>query len=263
MTLRMLDSVTVADLPPGADAYLGYAGGRWPTFAQLRLAFPHAHLVSLAVSAGQEADGCDVEAEDLTPAEVAPWVVRAAARGVWRPVVYASAAAMAGVLAGLEAAGIARASVRLLSAHYGAGEHICGPSTCALRDAAGRVVPACDGTQWRDDAPGLGASKVDESVLADGFFPAPPAPKAKHARETEMILVTIDRGSVPAGTAWPGVFLLTSAGQLLHVTGPDGSINNTESYQAAGIPGPVTISWNEYLARSGRPAAEPAAAAAD
>lgn len=76
-----------------------------------------------------------------------------------------------------------------------------------------------------------------------------------------MILVTIDRASVPSGVAWPGVFLLTSAGQLLHVTGPEGNVNNTESYQAAGIPGPVTISYNEYLARTATPAA-PAAPAA-
>jgi hypothetical protein len=75
-----------------------------------------------------------------------------------------------------------------------------------------------------------------------------------------MILVTIDQGSVPQGVSWPGVFLLTSAGQLLHVTGPEGGINNTESYQAAGIPGPVTISYNEYLARVAGPSQSAAAA---
>jgi hypothetical protein len=73
-----------------------------------------------------------------------------------------------------------------------------------------------------------------------------------------MILVTIDHASVPKGATWPGVFLLSSAGQLLHVTGPEGDVNNVESYQAAGIPGPVTISYNEYLART---AATPAAVA--
>ena len=74
-------------------------------------------------------------------------------------------------------------------------------------------------------------------------------------KDPDMILVQVDRGGVPAGTTWPGVFLLASDGSLHHVTGPEDNINNTESYQAAGIPGPVTISWGEYQARLGAPAA--------
>jgi lysozyme len=74
-------------------------------------------------------------------------------------------------------------------------------------------------------------------------------------KDPEMILVQVDRAGVPAGTTWPGVFLLVSDGSLHHVTGPEDNINNTESYQAAGIPGPVTISWGEYQARLGVPAA--------
>jgi lysozyme len=79
---------------------------------------------------------------------------------------------------------------------------------------------------------------------------APPVP-TRTRKEPEMILVQVDRGGVPKGTAWPGVFLLTSDGALHHVTGPDDNINNVESYQAAGIPGPVTISYPEYQARLG------------
>jgi hypothetical protein len=77
-------------------------------------------------------------------------------------------------------------------------------------------------------------------------------------KDPEMILVQVDRGGVPKGTAWPGVFLLASDGTLHHVTGPDDNINNVDSYKAAGIPGPVTISWPEYQARL---ASSPAAAA--
>jgi lysozyme len=84
----------------------------------------------------------------------------------------------------------------------------------------------------------------------------------KTRKDPEMILVQVDRAGVPAGTAWPGVFLLASDGSLHHVTGPEDHVNNVESYQAAGIPGPVTISWNEYQARIGTPAAAAAAAAA-
>jgi hypothetical protein len=70
-------------------------------------------------------------------------------------------------------------------------------------------------------------------------------------KDPEMIMVQVDRASVPAGTAWPGVFLLTSDGTLHHITGPQGDVNNVKSYTAAGIPGPVTISYNEYQARLG------------
>jgi lysozyme len=87
---------------------------------------------------------------------------------------------------------------------------------------------------------------------------APPILKQTR-KDPEMILVQVDRGGVPAGTAWPGVFLLASDGTLHHVTGPDDKINNVDSYKAAGIPGPVTISWPEYQARL---ASSPAAAAA-
>ena len=31
MTLVMQDSIDVSHLTPGADAYLGYVDGRWPT----------------------------------------------------------------------------------------------------------------------------------------------------------------------------------------------------------------------------------------
>ncbi|HMH90811.1 MAG TPA: GH25 family lysozyme [Streptosporangiaceae bacterium] len=81
-----------------------------------------------------------------------------------------------------------------------------------------------------------------------------PVPK-KTRKDPEMILVQVDRAGVPAGTAWPGVFLLASDGSLHHVTGPEDHVDNVESYRAAGIPGPATISWNEYQARLGTGAA--------
>jgi GH25 family lysozyme M1 (1,4-beta-N-acetylmuramidase) len=87
----------------------------------------------------------------------------------------------------------------------------------------------------------------------------PPIPKQTR-KDPEMILVQVDRGGVPAGTAWPGVFLMASDGSLHHVTGPDDNINNVQAYQAAGIPGPVTISWPEYQARLGTGAAAAPAA---
>lgn len=76
-------------------------------------------------------------------------------------------------------------------------------------------------------------------------------PKPVIRKDLEMILVSVDQATVPAGTAWPGVFLMSSTGSLLHVTPTESGVNNVASYQAAGVPGPVNISFNEYLARGG------------
>lgn len=170
MTFRCLDSIYPQNLPAGADAYLGYVDGTWPDFQAERQRFPGAHVIGLAVRAQDDAEGCDCENYDLTVAQVPAWTARQLKRGVWRPIVYASIALMRQVEAALAAAGIKRSQVRLLSAHY-AGSHICGPSTCRyFEQLNGTVTPQCDGTQWRDNAPGLNGSTVDESLLSDTFF---------------------------------------------------------------------------------------------
>lgn len=173
MTLRMLDSIYPSNLPAGADAYAGYVDGSWPDFQAEVRKFPGAHVLSIAVFPGDDAEACDCEGGDLAPGQVPGWVARQHRRGVRRPVVYASASVMPTVLPLLHAAGISRAQVRLWSAHYGAGKHICGPATCAYRDGQGRVVPACDGTQWTNAARGANGSRVDESLLRGGFFASP------------------------------------------------------------------------------------------
>ena len=94
------------------------------------------------------------------------------ARNVARPVLYASVSRMSTVWGYLHARSIPRASVRLWSAHYGAGKHICGPATCKL------IAEQMDATQWTDTAPGAGGSKVDETLLAPDFFTQPPPPPA-------------------------------------------------------------------------------------
>lgn len=181
----MLDSVTVANLPAGADAYAGYIDGGFQTFHLLKRLFPAARLLSIAVFASGDAECLDIENGDATPAQAPSWVRRQHARGITRPVLYANAATMPAVVDAL--GGIPRASYRLWSAHYdsGHGAHICGPATCAFPR-----VPACDGTQWRDNAPGAGGSKVDESLLRPDFFgPAkPPQPVKKYHPEEPMIL---------------------------------------------------------------------------
>jgi hypothetical protein len=155
MTLRMLDSITVANLPAGADAYLGYVDGRYANAAEVKAKFPGKTVLTIAVFSVDNAEAADCEPGDMLPTQLPGWVKRQQARGVHRPVLYASISAMATVKATLAAAGIARSQVRLWSAHYGLGKHIC---------------PGMDGTQWTDKTPGAGGSLVDESVLLDDFF---------------------------------------------------------------------------------------------
>jgi hypothetical protein len=161
----MADSITPENLPAGYDAYLGYVDGEWPTAPAVRARFPGHRVLTLTVLGGEaDADGCDRETGDLNPAQAAEWTARRIAAGAERPVVYASASAMAGVLAALAAAGVNRSQVRLLSAHYEAGKHICGPASC------GQMPVNADATQWTDRALGAGGSLIDASVLLPGFF---------------------------------------------------------------------------------------------
>ena len=155
----MLDSVTPGNLPPGADAYAGYADGRYANVAAIRARFPAARVLTIAVFAGTDAECADCEPGDMVPLEMPGWVKRQAARGIVRPVVYASISQMPAVLAALAAGGITRGEVRLWSAHYGAGEHICA---------------GMDGTQWTDQAPGAAGTRIDESALLDDFFQEAP-----------------------------------------------------------------------------------------
>jgi hypothetical protein len=192
MTIAMPDSVTVANLPPGYPAYLGYIDGRYNTAAELRKRFPGAQLVLLTVTGEtlgahgvRVSSGADAEPGDLTAAHAVEWVQTSAALGE-RPVIYASTVGatgygMPGVLQQLAARGVDRQEVRLLSAHYGYGPHICGPNSCGLID-----VPM-DGTQWTTMAKGLNGSDVDMSMLADDFFGPPQSETERLVRELGIV----------------------------------------------------------------------------
>ena len=178
----MFDAVDVSQIPADAPAVGGYVNGRWPTFARLPGMFPHAHRLSIAVTAADDADCLDIETGDATPADAAGWYQRQKAHGRARPCLYASASVMqAEVVPVIEAAGIARSSVRLWSAHYTGSPHICGPATCR------EMSISADGTQWTNRALGR---DLDESLLADDFFGStPPATGWTAAMISDLPLV--------------------------------------------------------------------------
>jgi len=177
----MYDAIHVSALPGGADAYAGYVDGKWPTFAALKRRFQGsgAHLLSIAVFASGNASCLDIEKGDATIAQAPGWVKRQLAGGARRPCLYTSAGNMDALVKALNTAGITRTEIRLWSAHYGQGKHICGPHTC------GQTRHSCDGTQWTDSA--LGRS-LDESVLLSNFFSL--SAPANHLREESVLLKT-------------------------------------------------------------------------
>jgi hypothetical protein len=167
MTLPMADSAESLALPSGLPAYASYVDGALgdqPNHAKVVAAHPGAHHLSIALFAAHDADCLDVEPFAATPADVAAWLTRQRQRGIVRPCLYASVSAMRDSILPLgRALGL---SVRLWTAHYGQGEHICGPRSC------GELPVDADGTQWTDafHTPG---GIVDMSLLADGFFGEP------------------------------------------------------------------------------------------
>jgi len=169
MSIVLYDAIDISQIPAGATAAAGYVDGLWPTFARLHGQFPHALLLSIAVTAAADAECLDIETGDATPADAAAWFERQKARGQARPCLYANASTMeADVVPVLRASGIDRAAVRLWSAHYTGFPHICGPGSC------GAASIDMDGTQWTNAALGR---NLDESLLTADFFSAPAPPK--------------------------------------------------------------------------------------
>ena len=168
--MRMADSAESRALAGlSVEAYAAYVDGGigdQPNAAKVAAAFPGAHHLSIALSAEHDADCLDVEYRAAAPADVADWLTRQRKRGVVRPCLYASVSVMRDSILPLGRA--LGPSLRLWTAHYGQGEHICGPKTC------GELPVNADGTQWTDAYHGPGGV-VDMSLLAGDFFGPPPA----------------------------------------------------------------------------------------
>jgi hypothetical protein len=165
----MYDTIYNNQFPAGAEAYAAYVDGglgNQPNYAFIVNTFPKAEHLSIALFSSNNADALDVEAGAATPGEIPAWCTRQRQRGIQRPCVYANASTMQGsVLPVLSEAKIARSSVRLWTAHYGLGEHICGPNSC------GALSIEADGTQWTSSALGL---VLDQSELQSNFFTVSP-----------------------------------------------------------------------------------------
>lgn len=229
------DSIENDQFPPGGAAYAAYVDGgigNQPNYAYIVSAFPKAQHLSIALFASDNADALDVEPGASAPSDIPGWYARQVARGIERPVIYANAYTMhAEVLPVLAAAGIAAAGTRLWTAHYGLGEHVCGPKSC------GAVGVDVDGTQWTQNAMGR---VLDQSLLLDNFFGALPA-----TDPTEAIVKQLP--TLKLGATGPDVRrvqgLLVAAGHDLGVTGlrkdgVDGTFGATtdaavRSFQAA------------------------------
>jgi hypothetical protein len=199
--ITMYDTAFNDQFPAGAAAYAGYVDGdigNQPNYAYIVSAFPKAQHLSVTLSSGVNADVLDVESGAAVPSDVPGWYARQVARGIKRPVIYASASAMNDdILPVLSQANIARADARLWTAHYGLGQHICGPSSC------GSLSVDADGTQWTSSANGL---VLDESLLAEDFFTT--TGTAPTATETELQSGQLNTSygsftviAVPLGTA--------------------------------------------------------------
>jgi hypothetical protein len=201
----MFDTAFNDQFPAGAAAYAAYVDGdigNQPNYAYIVSAFPHAQHLSIALFSSDNADVLDVEPGASDASDIPGWYDRQVARGVSRPVIYASASTMdTEVLSVLSEGGIARAKTRLWTAHYGVGEHICGPGTC------GALSVNADGTQWTSDAAGL---VLDQSLLVGDFFTTSTTTSSPEPTDTEAELQSGELNSgygaftvipVPLGTA--------------------------------------------------------------
>jgi peptidoglycan hydrolase-like protein with peptidoglycan-binding domain len=161
--ILMFDDVDVDLLPAGYDAYAGYADGIYANISAIKKRFPspNVHILTVAVKSTDVADALDVENGDASIVQAPSWFKLALKGGVTRPALYTSVSNATALVQEMAAAGIPRTAFRLWTAHYGAGQHICGPSTCS------GTTESADATQYTSTANG---ENLDESACDPDFF---------------------------------------------------------------------------------------------
>jgi hypothetical protein len=190
MTIRMLDAADSRTLLAGYAAYGAYNDGGigdQPNYTKVVAAHPGAHVLSIALSAEHDADCLDVEEFAASAQDVHAWTARQATRGVVRPVTYASVDRWRTDI--WPRMSTHRGRIRIWTAHYGLGEHICGPSTC------GSFPVNVDGTQWSNQFAGVNGALIDISTLHDDFFSGGPLP-TDWTQETLMQLTVVKQGQL-------------------------------------------------------------------
>lgn len=217
MTVTMYDTAFNNQFISGAQAYAGYVDGgigNQPNYAYIVSAFPKAQHLSIALFPGDDAECLDVESGAAKPSGIPGWHARQVARGVSRPVIYASASTMeAAVIPVVNALPGGRPSARLWSAHYGQDEHVCGPASCRATGIS------MDGTQWTSNAHGL---TLDQSLLLGDFFGSPSPTSWEDQLVASIPVISKDSNGTVAQAVrnWQG--LLVARGYSLGSTGPRG-----------------------------------------
>ena len=185
MTYRGAESITPANLlnlPFIPDFFFGYVDGNWPDWAPIKAQHPGVPVYGLEVyGSSASGDGTDSEPGDATIAQAAADTKLRLAAGEWRPIVYTMASWGAAMVAAHAALGIARSSYRLVLAHYGAGQHICGPTTCNVPGSA-----QADATQWIDHG------GWDETLADNNFLPTSVGQPLSTGQEPSMFTWCID-----------------------------------------------------------------------
>lgn len=159
-TVEMFDSIQ-ANIPSGAQVAAGYTSGYWPTYGLFVRLYPHARIISIAISASHQAHCLDVEPGDASPSQVVFWVGYERAHGDPKPCIYASLSTWyESIFSDLAGGGISRASIWKWDAHY---------------DYFAHIDASFDATQWTDQSRG---QNLDESTVTLAFAglgkPAPP-----------------------------------------------------------------------------------------
>jgi hypothetical protein len=111
----------------------------------------------------------------------------------------------------------------------------------------GGVAPV----QWQyTDALPYGGMAVDFNAFRGGVADyralltgtKPDLTPRRATEDTDMVIVQVDRNTVPAGTPWPGWFLLTGNGELVHIppaqtktNGDNTKTDNLDGLRQAGI----------------------------
>jgi len=166
------DNTDVAALSAGFPVYAGYYNGPFANLTALRLRFPQAFIITIALRLnGSLGSMCaDVEPYTFAPdqagsfADCLAWLNQGGNfGGLGKPMIYVMASWSAALEAYLAANGVPRSSYFMWTAHY-AGMHLCSPDGCGYGGTR-----QADATQY---AAGVNDYDVFRGyVIASGFVP--------------------------------------------------------------------------------------------